>query len=150
MTRLASLLRMSLGSIVHHTPQASLLYLTRQLTQVRMWQEDKPEGLAADTLEEGWNTVGLVAAGETDMNGWWWRDKRREHTWGVHDSMRQAYVSISSPLHQVQPSSALPVSSTCTTCTCSDGGKRDVYAHVQETCTHMCKRRVRTCAENAH
>ncbi len=27
-------------------------------------QQDKPEGLAADVLEEGWNTVGLVASGE--------------------------------------------------------------------------------------
>ena len=102
-----------------------------------MWQEDKPEGLAADTLEEGWNTIGLVAAGETDMNGWWWRDERRQHTWGVHDSMRQAYVSISSPLHQVQPSGAPPVSSTCTTCTAAMEArqKRELYAHVQQTCS---------------
>ena len=90
-----------------------------------MWQEDKPEGLAADTLEEGWNTVGLVAAGETDMNGWWWRDERRSHTWGVHDSMRQAYVSISSPLHQVQPSSRCPARQLHVhRVHCSDGGKR--------------------------
>jgi hypothetical protein len=31
---------------------------------VSITQEDKPEGLAADVLEEGWNTVGLVASGE--------------------------------------------------------------------------------------
>ena len=73
--------------------------------EVSIWQDDKPPGLPADTLEEGWNTIGLVAAGESNFNGWWWRDARREHTWGLHDSMRQAYVSISSPSHQV----ALPV-----------------------------------------
>jgi hypothetical protein len=28
--------------------------------EVSISQEDKPEGLPADTLEEGWNTVGLV------------------------------------------------------------------------------------------
>ena len=27
-------------------------------------QADKPDGLAADVLEEGWNTVGLVASGD--------------------------------------------------------------------------------------
>jgi hypothetical protein len=31
---------------------------------VSITQEAKPEGLAADVLEEGWNTVGLVASGE--------------------------------------------------------------------------------------
>ena len=59
-----------------------------------------PDELPADTLEEGWNTVGLVGAVETCFSGWWWRDERRQHTWGVHDSMRAAYVSISDPEHQ--------------------------------------------------
>jgi hypothetical protein len=37
---------------------------THTHTQVSITQADKPDGLAADVLEEGWNTVGLVASGD--------------------------------------------------------------------------------------
>ena len=72
----------------------------RHYFEVSISQEDKPEGLDEDTLEEGWNTIGLVAAGETNFKGWWWRDSRRMHTFGIHDSMQAAYPSISSPEHE--------------------------------------------------
>jgi len=69
----------------------------RHYFEVSISQEDKPDGLPHDTLEEGWNTIGLVSHSETNFKGWWWKDKRRRHTWGIHDSMRHAYVCVSSP-----------------------------------------------------
>jgi hypothetical protein len=44
-------------------------------------QSNKSNG---ESLDDGWNTIGLVSGKEDRWEDEWWRDGRRNHTWGTH------------------------------------------------------------------
>ena len=62
----------------------------------------QPHLQPGESLEDGWNTVGLVEGHEDAWHEQWWDDGRRNYTYGLHDSQLGEFLCRSSPDHRFE------------------------------------------------